>query len=427
MTASPRTRELLEQLRIAVHADHRRRTHRRRGAVIAALVAAALTGGAWAAATQAPWWQSGAPPVDPTAVALVAKDNMPANVDVSHARTVAQAGDAALVAAPLDQSGYCLIPTLGGRGGLGAQCEYQVINPAQGDDDRLESYAQPAGRLGGPAWIVYGRITDPRAAAIDLGPLTIKLRTGGFFLATVPTDHWSTLDGSANPGAILDAAGSILRRGCVNWGPSPDAQKAGETDTILWQNGSGPCAPQTIPNPPTIDVSRAEKLFDVTLSADYSLWKAGTTITVSRAPASDGTVCMVVTGQRSQPGNHFGMSLAGGGCDRPDAAWPAPSQPLDATLGAQLTHVDGTAAYVWVALGRIDPGSGIARIELDSPAGTFTVPEGGGYFFVQLPGTSTTANELPGSGPTTLVGYNAAGEKVATTDLTRLQQQASPH
>jgi hypothetical protein len=322
MTMSSETTQLLDRLRVAVNADHRRRYHRRRvgGAVAVSLLV--LTGAAVAAATQAPWWDSGTPPVDPSAVASVAKDNMPAKVDLSRARTVAQADSAALVAVPLDATGYCLIPTLGGRGDLGAQCEYQVANREQGDDDRLESYAQPASK-GAAAWIVYGRVTDPRAASLDLGAFTVQLTTGGFFLASVPENSWATLDGQANAGKILDSSGTTLRTGCVNWGPSPNSPQAGETDTDLWSDGSGPCKPQQMLSPPTVDYSQAQKVFDVALTADFSIWKAGATISFWQAPASDGTQC-IFPGPESGP--DMGFPFASGDCRAASARW-APSEP----------------------------------------------------------------------------------------------------
>ena len=71
-----------------------RRSHRRRLALAAALAVLAFSAAAVAAVKDAPWWQSGAPPVDPQAVVGVARGNMPANVRVSEARTVVTDGDA---------------------------------------------------------------------------------------------------------------------------------------------------------------------------------------------------------------------------------------------------------------------------------------------------------------------------------------------
>src|SRR3954468_21970524 len=190
------------------------------------LTALVLAAAAVAAVEEAPWWQNGPPPLDPEAVASVAADNLPVNVDLANARTVASAGDAALVAVPLGKAGYCLIPALGGRGNLGAQCEYQVTNPERGDDDRTVSVTRPATCKEPAHWIVYGRITDPRAQKIDLGRLSLSLAAGGFFLSELPLDDWSALNGTANAGDIIGSSGAVLRHGCVNWGPAPDASGA---------------------------------------------------------------------------------------------------------------------------------------------------------------------------------------------------------
>ena len=167
-------------------------------------------------------------------------------MNVADARTVARSGTAALVAVPLETNGYCLIPTLAGRGDLGAQCQGPIKHASPGENDQFSSYAQPAGRSGGPAWLVYERVTNPGAAAIDLGPLSVDLRPGGFFLAEIPSDRWHILDSTANHGAILSANGTRLSTGCVNWGPGPTNPLAGRSDTTLWLSPNRPCTP-TLP------------------------------------------------------------------------------------------------------------------------------------------------------------------------------------
>jgi hypothetical protein len=427
MTTSAETAQMLDRLRIAVNADHHRRWHHRRvGAAVAASLLV-VTGVAVAAVTQTPWWQSGSPPVDPQAVASVARDNLPASVDTARARTVAQDGSAALVAVPLDKTGYCLIPTLGGHGDLGAQCEYQVRHPQAGDDDRLESYAEPAGRPGGPAWIVYGRVTDPRAVTVDLGAFTVSLKTGGFFVAEIAQDRWSALDGQANEGRILDASGTTLRSGCVNWGPSPANTDAGRTDTSLWLDANSPCKPQIVPVLATVDYSHARKIFEVTLTADHSIWKAGTTIAFWQAPASNGTQC-IFPGTTSQPDSGLAFNPPGGAdCRDPSAPWPNRQGPFWPGLGAGRIHVNGNPVYAHTTQGRIDPASGITRLALQSPSGTTPVGFADDYFFAQIPGTSASADTLPAGGPFTLIGYDSSGVEVASVSLNELQAKFQPH
>jgi hypothetical protein len=399
---------------------------RKRMTLALAVGALILAAASVAAVKEAPWWQNGAPPVDPQEVVSVASDNLPANVDVARARTVVTAGDAALVAVPLNSTGYCLIPTLDGRATLGAQCEYQVKNPQSGDDDRTVSATRRANGNRPAAWIVYGRITDARAAKIDLGAFTLALASGGFFLGQVPPAQWTQLSGSATSGTILDRSGGVLRRGCVNWASAPTSPGAdGEYPLPLWSEPSGgTCKPQRPVSPPTVDLRAAKKVFDVTLSQNYSLWKAGQTITFEAAPRSDGTTCLVASGPGTNPGLGFTNNCAATS-DQANA-----KQAINVGLGAGLTHVGSNAVYTWDISGAVDPGSRIAKLELRSDTSTTPVSFGGGFFFAQLPATSPgpqkgTVSMPPGKW--LLVGLDATGRQVARVNLVALHQQASPH
>jgi hypothetical protein len=382
-----------------------------------------------AAVKEAPWWQNGAPPVDPQEVVSVASDNLPANVDVARARTVATAGDAALVAVPLNSTGYCLIPALDGRATLGAQCEYQVKNPQNGDDDRTISATRRANGDQPAAWIVYGRITDARAAKLDLGAFTLDLASGGFFLGQVPQAQWSQLSGSATSGTILDSSGDVLRRGCVNWASAPAGSGGdGEYPLPLWSEQSGgTCKTQKPVTPPTVDLGAAKKVFDVTLTHNYSLWKAGQTITFEAAPRSDGTTCLVASGPGTAGTNHglgFTNSCAATS-DRANA-----KQPINVGLGAGLTHIGSNAVYTWDISGAVDPRSGITKLELRSDTSTTPVSFGNGFFFAQLPATSPgpqkgTVSMPPGQW--LLVGLDATGHQVAEVDLVAAHRHASLH
>lgn len=411
--------------RVAQTSRRRRPIGRSRLGLALAAAALVFAAAAVAAVKEGPWWQSGQPPVDPQEVVSVARDNLPAHVDVDRARTVATSGRAALVAVPLDATGYCLIPAVGdSREGLGAQCEYQVTNPERGDDDRTVSVTRAA-HDGEPAvWIVYGRITDPRAARIDLGAFTLDLAPGGFFLDEVPQTQWSRLSGSATHGAILDGAGAVLRRGCVDWALAPGAAAAdGEYPVPLWSDSSGgTCTPRTPAAPPTVELDKARKAFDVTLTQDYSLWKSGETLTFEVAPRSDGSMCLVASGPQRSLGFTNGCSASSGGASK--------ERPIDAALGAQLTHAGGEAVYAWDLSGSVAPGAGIARLELRSDTTTTPVTFGDGFFFAQLPATSPGPQQgtvsLP-SGQWLLVGLDAAGNEVARVDLAAQQREESPH
>lgn len=400
---------------------------RRRLSLVIALALPVFAAATVAAVKEAPWWQSGEPPIDPQQVVSVARDNLPAHVDVARARTVVTSGAAALVAVPLNATGYCLIPALDGRATLGAQCEYQVTKPEAGDDDRAVSATRRATAAAPAAWIVYGRITDPRAARIDLGPFAVNLATGGFFLANVPEADWARLSGSATSGAILDVSGGVLRRGCVNWAAAPDdSVRDGEYPIPLWSDSSGGnCKAQKPPMPPTVDLGAAKKLFDVTLTQNYSIWNAGQTVTFEAAPRSDGTSCLVASGpQSSGRGVMFsnGCGAASGGTST--------TRPIDVAIGAGLTHVDGKAVYTWDITGSVARGSKIAALELRSDGASIPVAFGGGFFFAQFPVTTPgpqqgTLSMPPGNW--LLVGLDAAGDEVARVDLVALHRQATPH
>jgi hypothetical protein len=374
-----------------------------------------LVGGSVAAVSELPWWQSGAPPVDPQSVASIARANLPANVDTSRARTVAQVGDAALVAVPLNKTGYCLIPSLGGRANLGSGCEYQVVDPQQGFSDRTVSLARPAPA----AWIVYGRITDSRAAEIDLGAFSVPLKTGGFFLAQVPEQQWPTLDGRANPGRILDATGATLRAGCVNWGPAPTSQEAGRGGVPLWRDGSGPCKPQRVPGLPILDLDNASKLVEFTLAADFSTWKAGTVVALWQAPADQGRMCTYVAAASPAPtGTSDGPPSGPGQCHRP-ADDPAASAARP--FGGVSFSVGGGG----LVTGQVGARSGVTKVVLESASGVTVLPLGGGWFIGQLP-EGGAVGQLPPGGPFTLVAYNADGKELGRRSLEQIRKAGTP-
>lgn len=407
----------------------RRALGRRRMAVVAAVAVLAFAAAAVAAVRVAPWWQGGEPPVDPQAVASVARDNMPANVRVTQARTVVTAGDAALVAIPLDQTGYCLIPALDGHASFGASCVYQVAHPQKGDSDSARTATRARSAKAPARWIAYGRITDPRARKLDLGAFTVELATGGFFLAQVPDAEWSTLNGTANRGAILDGSDNVLRRGCVNWGASPDAgrpQGFSRSATALWMDQpSGECKPQTLPPIPTIDLNHGRTLFEVTLTKPFSIWKAGEQIRFEEAPASDGTTCVIPIGPRT-PRELYNHGCVGTRIAQLRTGLP----PISTEIGAGLSHEDGKAFYAWDVTGSTNPSAKIAKLTLSSPSASAEVAYGDNFFFAQLP--VTTPGPRVGSvpfpdGPWTLTGYDAAGHEVAQVDLNELHHQASPH
>lgn len=401
-------------------AKRRRPARPRRLALMVAVVALALTGGSLAAVQEVPWWQGGAPPVDPQSVVAVARDNLPAAVAVADARTVATDGDAALVAVPLDRTGYCLIPSFGGRASFGAQCVYS----ATGGDDVVRSAGRSAGSGVSGVWIVYGRIADRRAAAIDLGAFSAKLADGGFFVARVPADRWAALSGQANGGRVLDASGSTLRSGCVEWGGSPASSD--NASSVLWSNRDGSCKPGILPAAPTVDLAAAKRILDVELAESYSIWGPGETVSFYAAPASDRSTCVMATG----PGLSLAAAAAmppGRGC-RGTRVPRTPARALVASISSQLVHVAGRAAYVWSVSGSFDSRR-VSGVELRTSDRDLEAAAADGFFFVQLDQDTagpSAAPELP-PGEHVLVAFDAAGREVGQLDLNALYRRARPH
>jgi hypothetical protein len=395
----------------------------RRPRVLAAVVAGALllaTGAAVAAIQGVPWWEDAAPPVNPEVVDWQLAppadgSDFPPAADRSRARTVVEADGAALVAAPVGKGGYCVIPSLPRTPDLGFSCLYQP-------GDELRSYARPPSELA-PRWIIYGRIIDPDAAALDLSeaagvPFEVPLQRGGFFLANVPESRWSELSGRAGKGKIVDESGETLRTGCVNWGPSPEGEGAGVSRYPLWSEGDGPCTPRPVPMRPKIDLDRAQKLVSFTLTSDASIWKRGTTVALWHAPTLDGRECVYVAPAAPRPSGVSSHMPGGGICGPPArqrSRSPSPFGPIQMSVSDPGGLISG----------EVEPGSGIVRVELRSARGAIELPFSNGYFLGQLREGGSPGKE-PAGGPYAVVGYDAAGAQVASVELQEFMTRARP-
>jgi hypothetical protein len=392
---------------------------RRRWAMaVAAGTLMIAAGAAIAAVTVEPWWEDAPPAVNPKVVdwQLAPGDGgFPAAADRARARTVAREDGAALVAAPIGRGGYCLIPSLPGSPALGFSCVYQL-------GDEFRSYARPPS-AGTPRWIVYGRITDPEAATLDLSeaagvPFEVELQRGGFFLANVPQSRWSELSGQAGRGRILDASGETLRSGCVNWGPSPHRSGAGRSRYAFWSEDDGPCRPQPVPVPPRVDLDRAKRLVSLTLTLDYSIWKKGTVVAVWRAPTQGAGECVYVGAASPRPTGVSQRLPSGPGSCRTAAPQRPPSEK---PFGSMTFSLDSGG----LVMGEVSPGSGIVRIELRAGNGATELPFSNGYFLGQLP-EGGSPGKFPPEGPFTIVGYDAAGKEIGSIDLEEAHRQATP-
>jgi hypothetical protein len=304
---------------------------------------------------------------------------------------------------------------------LGFSCTYQVRNAEDGTSDEFRSYARPASQ-GTPRWIVYGRITHPDAAALDLGAFTVPLRPGGFFLANVPEDRWKRLANTAGEGKIVDSSGATLRTGCVNWTPSPPDPAAGLSRYSFWSEAPGPCRPRPIPSFPTPDLSRAEKLVETTLRERFSLWEPGTGVALWRAPTFEGGECVYLwlaapTPEDVSAAARPDRGMPGGGiCTNSPRSTPPNPEPFMTGMSWNSLH-DGT--YSVMLKGQVAPRLGTVRVALLTETGESAVPFDHGHYLTQL-ANSNASGALPPGGPYTLVAYDAAGKEVATQDLQQL-------
>jgi hypothetical protein len=399
MTTSHET--LLDALRIAVKRDHHVR--RRRLRIVIAVIAVMLVGaGTVAAATQLPWWQNAAPPVNPEVVnrqlAPQIGQSFPPAADRALARTVAEIDGATLVAAPVGKKdGYCLIPALPGSADIGFSCEYQLT-------DEVRAYARPAPD---PRWIVYGRFTDERATTLDLSDavgasLEVTLQPGGFFIADLPKNRWSALDMGAGPADVLDSKGKTLASVCLSFGPSPASTEAGQT---RWPSplSTGACV-ATTPIPMAPVLSKARKLIEMRLQYDHGTFAAGTNIALYVTPdrGSDATCRVIAAVPMPTDGRPGGAQFCAA------TKQTSAQHPLNVTSSAELDR----GRFDHFVSGEVDPSLDAVRVEVQSDAATTVLAFANDNFIGELAPTDST--QIRGA---FVVAYDAAGNEVARQKL----------
>jgi hypothetical protein len=396
---------LLGDLRSAVNREHRRH-RRRRWSMMAAILALVCTAGVGIAGTYADWWTNAQPPVHPKQVAEAIDENTFGLIapDPGKKATVATTPDAALVAVATKSGGYCLIPSLNDLPNIGNSCTSKA-------DDELRAYSSPPGTKT-PHWIVYGRILDPHAATIDLSALGIaqpvSLERGGFFLFDVPPVQWTSLDDRHGALRVVNGSGGVVSIGCAWLGPAPGAYGSGNRWGVL--GGPGDSCDQHVPPPIVVEMAKARKLVELTLTDADGFYKAGDTIAFWQAPSTDGQTCFILSLADVRPAANTPAD-----CRKPGQRWSA-SHPIDARSSAGLVNGDH---YANMATGFVDPRSGIVRISLESSAGAKDVAFGGGAFIAELP-NSPKVGKGPGpvpGGPYTLVGYDASGARVSAVTI----------
>ena len=134
-----------------------------------------------------------------------------------------------------------------------------------------------------------------------------------------------------------------------------------------------------------------------------------------RAPTTHGETCFFIGLADVRPTPHGGANPAGAGtCGSASLAVAE----RDPGLG-QGWASPATATRVLVT-GRVKPGSGIARVELESANGrAVQTAFGNDAFIAELP-DAPRADKGPGpipGGPYTAVGYDTSGNEVASTSV----------
>lgn len=410
MSATHEIASLLDDLATAVARDHRRRRRRR---LLGGLVAAAVvcTTGVALAGSYADWWTGAEPAVNPKQVDRVIEENAIGLLtpDGSRKATVARTPNAALVAITTKGGGYCLIPSLTGRPSIGNSC-------TSAPESELRTYASPSGTTGSRVWILYGRVIDDDAASLDLRGVglaePVPLERGGFFLLELPQPEWGTLDNRDGPISILDASGRVLRTGCAWLGPAPGRYGSGNRWGKLGDDPDS--CDQTVPPPVVIDTDHAVKLVETTLAHGQGIYKPGNRIAMWRAPTTQGETCFFIGLADVRPTWHGGANPAGAGTCGAET-WPSQG-PIQVSAGKSIAG----DRYTVLVTGRVKPGSGITRVEIESASGRVVQTAfGNGAFLAELP-DAPRAGKRPGpvpGGPYTAVGYDTHGTKVASAPV----------
>jgi len=406
MSATHDVESLLRNLATAVHRDHRRRRRRRRVGGLAAAAVLCTTGIALAG-SYTDWWTGAEPPVNPRQVDRVIEENTIGLLtpDGSRKATVARTPKAALVAVATKGGGYCLIPSLTGRPSIGNSC-------TSAPESELRTYASPSGTTGARVWILYGRVIDDAAASLDLRAVglaePVPLERGGFFLIELPQTQWTTLDNRHGPAAILDASSHVLRTGCAWLGPAPGRYGSGNRWGMLADNPDS--CDQTVPPPVLIDTDHAVKLVEITLTHPQGIYRPGDRIAMWRAPTTHGDTCFFTARADMRPTPNGGANPAGAGACG-SATWPSQG-PIQVSAGKSLVG----DRYTVLVTGRVEPGSGITRVELEpASGGAVQTAFGNDAFLAELPDAPRAgkgAGPVPGA-PYTAVGYDTHGNKVA--------------
>jgi hypothetical protein len=146
--------------------------------------------------------------------------------------------------------------------------------------------------------------------------------------------------------------------------------------------------------------------------------EAGDPLALWTGTRSDGALCADIrTGQAASTPVATATDVAGGWCELPPVV--VQKTPLTANL---FWSADPDGGFQIVLAGQTSPD--VSAVELQSPAGTTSVPTHGGYFITSLPNAGTTG-KLP-AGDFSLTAQSSSGSTVGILDLNQLLADAQP-
>jgi hypothetical protein len=167
------------------------------------------------------------------------------------------------------------------------------------------------------------------------------------------------------------------------------------------------------------ETSGSTRLVAFTLTRHFSVWPAGQTIAVWRAPQQDGTTCVFTALAEPPPTGDEGLNPAGGGMCGIDADKP----PRGKALSVSISKTRGGNNFSGLISGPVDPRSGIVKLELQTPEGALPIAYDNGWFLAEL-GVSTSAGAFPSEGPYLLLGYDSGTTSCVSTCGTRFGSKA---
>jgi hypothetical protein len=196
---------------------------RKRSYVVIAVAVTALGATSVGFAGRAAGWWGGEPVPDPDVLQKTFAQpsaeghiDLAGQVDLSRARSVGHSSDVDLIAVPKNDGGYCLTLSMGSDPDMPITCD---DGPGAAQRDLFLSLAIAKGQR--PAWIIAGRISDPKGSQISTSGVEADVQSDGFFVTSIPPPMWKGLDAAVEPFTVLGTTGEVIRQSCVQLGHSP--------------------------------------------------------------------------------------------------------------------------------------------------------------------------------------------------------------